>query len=560
MQKRKINRGLTLLVLFMLSMFQVIVTSCSDKENTGGGIPEITAVRVPNPAAADSFFVKSVPGQVIVIVGKNLDNVMKVYINDQEVSFNSTMNTDHSLIVTVPTEEKGFKLTAFNSDLKDEIRVVTSHGETSYAFKITAPYPTIARIQGKYPRGAGDTLFVYGSNLVDVEKVYFTDIPATKLDSTSWTEIEGNTVDAIKYFSITQNHYLDNKTQAYTTDSKIGVITPEIPYESGTIVVKTAGGYSYMPYYKRPGVPTINSISSDFPEIGEEVVITGTEFVQVQSITFGDISLTNEDIKVSPSEDSIKFICKSKPTVGSGSTITLTTPGGTVSEDNFFNYSFLLFNFDDLGLNNGWGPDAVYETATLTSVPYTSDGNYARFKETQSQTWWGAMIYYKYSADSKFPLPSYDLIPADASLNDVYLAIEVYNNNSDYNNGLFGGYLRYFIQQDAEDPVPTNNDSGNPNPVGKVNQFDNFTWVDYNAGTFSHPLGVLSDINGDHPVGKWYRHVLPLSKFGKLQGQTYKDLVNMGLNQIRIQCLNQTVTTGKVDVMFDNVRIYYNKK
>ena len=38
------------------------------------------------------------------------------------------MNTAHSIIVNVPTEDKGFELTAFNSNLKDEIRVETSHG------------------------------------------------------------------------------------------------------------------------------------------------------------------------------------------------------------------------------------------------------------------------------------------------------------------------------------------------------------------------------------------------------------------------------------------------
>jgi hypothetical protein len=38
-------------------------------------------------------------------------------------------------------------------------------------------------------------------------------------------------------------------------------------------------------FYKRPGKPVITSISSDMPEISEDLVITGSEFVQVESIT-----------------------------------------------------------------------------------------------------------------------------------------------------------------------------------------------------------------------------------------------------------------------------------
>lgn len=71
---------------------------------------------------------------------------MKVYINDQEVYFNPNMNTDHSVIVNVPTEKNGFKLTAFNSDLKDEIRIETSHGTCTYAFKISAGFPSLCSV------------------------------------------------------------------------------------------------------------------------------------------------------------------------------------------------------------------------------------------------------------------------------------------------------------------------------------------------------------------------------------------------------------------------------
>ena len=155
------------------------------------------------------------------------------------------------------------------------------------------------------------------------------------------------------------------------------------------------------------------------------------------------------------------------------------------------------------------------------------------------------MIYFRKDWDgNSFPLPSFDIIPATATADEVYLAMEVFNNNSDYNNGTFSGYLRYMIQ-----------------PLGdEENQFDNFEWLDYGAQTFTNYYPVLADINGDAPVDKWYRHVLPLSCFPCYQGKSYADIVTTGLNQFRIQSINQGTSRGRIDVCLDNIRIFYKKK
>ena len=65
--------------------------ACSDDDNAGA--PEITGVRITNPAFADSLFTSSAPDSLIVIVGRNLGNAQRVYINDQQVWFNSVFNT-----------------------------------------------------------------------------------------------------------------------------------------------------------------------------------------------------------------------------------------------------------------------------------------------------------------------------------------------------------------------------------------------------------------------------------------------------------------------------------
>ena len=150
MSSNKFYIRLSWLMLLIVAL-QFNLTSCNDDEN-GGGMPEITAVRVPDPEKADSTFVKTSPGQLIAIIGRNLQNAHHVYINDQSIYFNPTMNTDHSIMLTIPTEEDGFMLIPWNAELKAEIRVETPGGIATYSFKVLSPKPTAQRIAGVYPR------------------------------------------------------------------------------------------------------------------------------------------------------------------------------------------------------------------------------------------------------------------------------------------------------------------------------------------------------------------------------------------------------------------------
>jgi hypothetical protein len=544
MKRNMFNNRYGWLVMALMALMVLSVSSCKEDEE-GMGTPVITAVRVCDPAKADSNFTKAGTGQQIAIIGQNLSKVQKVFINDQQVYFNPTMNTDHSVIVSIPTEDDGFVLTAFDSSLKDEIRVETSHGTAVYSFKVTAPYPSITRIQAMYPRKAGDLLNVYGLNLVDIEKVYFTDITAAQLDTTKWETVGGNHVEATSVNTVVSDHHINSRTQAYETTSQLGVVIPSLPYEKGALVIECAGGTTYIDFTVVPGMPVLNDISSDMPVLGEEVVLTGREFVQVESITYGDVTLTPDQFVVAESEDAIQFKMSQLPSQGGDGLLTVTTPGGKASIL-FYNYNCLLTSFDGDATDNGWDPNASYETATPDAAPFTSSGNYARITvESEAQQWWGKMVYFRKDWDgNSFALPSFDIIPATASADEVYLAMEVYNNNSDYNNGVFSGYIRYMIQ-------PLDNSE---------NQFDNFEWTDYDAGAFGNFSPVLGDINGEAPVGKWYRHVLPLSNIPCFAGHSYADIVTLGINQFRLQSINQGTSRGFIDVCLDNVRIFYKKK
>ncbi len=529
------------------------LNACHDDDDADSGTPVITGVRVPDPAKADSLFTKSGPGQIIAIIGQNLGHALKVYINDQEVYFNPTMNTNHSLIVTVPTETDGFRLTAFDSTLKDEIRVETTHGTAVYSFKITAPGPAISRLQAIYPRLAGDSLYIHGLNLIDVEKIYFTDIEAAQLDTTVWQTVGGTHVDVDGFSSVTQDHHLNTRTNAYETTSVLGIKIPNLSFTKGALVVETAAGTSYIAFYKNPGQPVIHSISSEMPVYGETLVIRGQEFVQVESIKYGDVTLTPDQFVVAETEDQINIRFRREPSEGCKD-LTVTTPGGSVSVP-FYDYSCLLVDFDEIGTNLGWDPKAeITDECDDDTPPYTSSGCYAAFNlGPVAQSWWGTMIYYiknwstqTASGHDLFDLPGYDVIPADASLNDVYLACEVFNHNSRWDLATDedpkNAYIRYYMVL------------GN----GTSYEYDNFSWKNYDiqAGQYNSP--VLGSIDKEQPIDTWYRHCISFAELG-MAGMTYADLKNNGLDEIRMQIINQSTKAMNIDFYIDNLRIYYNK-
>lgn len=392
------------------------------------------------------------------------------------------------------------------------------------------------RLEATYPRLAGDTVRLYGLNLIDVQKVYITDTQSAALDTTTWTEVPGTHYDVTKYFDISQDHHLNSDTKSYETTSVLGAVLPAETPDSGTIVVECAAGTSYVGFYKRPGKPVILSVSNDMPMIGETLVLTGREFVQVESVKYGDVTLDASEFTVSATQDSILIPFAKKPSQNSATEITVTSPGGSATVGRFYDYTTLLATFDnDDAADNGWTPKA-----TLVDGG-TADGNYEHISVASEGTqWWGTMIFFRKDWNgSAFSFS--DNIPATAKADELYFTMDVYEAG-DYNNGTFWGYLRYtmFPLGDAE------------------NQYDNFDWADYASGLGSFPDGpVLQDITGLSPKNQWHRAVVPLSKFACYQGKTFSEIKTVGLNQFRIQSINQGTAKGKVDVKVDNVRVIY---
>ena len=147
------------------------------------------------------------------------------------------------------------------------------------------------------------------------------------------------------------------------------------------------------------------------------------------------------------------------------------------------------------------------------------------------------MCYFRKDwSGNSFSLPGFDLIPASTSTDDVYLAMEVWDNNTDFGGAQYP-FLHYQIQTIGD---------------AKTIVFENFIQDDV-----VYKEKALRAIDNTQPKEQWYRHVVKLSNFDGWAGKTYGDVVADGINQIRLMHMNWTGTPSTMDIMFDNVRILY---
>ena len=98
---KSIHKSLAIL-LMAVSAAGIIVSCNKDKENTG--TPSITYVRITRPESSDSLLIGAGQGQLIAIVGNNLQNTVQVWFNDQQARLTPTYITNSTILVSVPTQ------------------------------------------------------------------------------------------------------------------------------------------------------------------------------------------------------------------------------------------------------------------------------------------------------------------------------------------------------------------------------------------------------------------------------------------------------------------------
>ena len=269
--KKKSLIGLCLLPLLLAMV--ALFPAC--KKNNEGA-PHISDVRQYVASPKDTVLSNGNPntsqpiygngGNYVVIQGSNLQNPTEIDFDGVASSFNPALITSNNAVVPIPT----INYTTIDAAKLYSITYKTKAGSTTFLFKLGPLPPTITAISNVFA-SPGDSVYLYGANLVLVQNFIYGGTKITSFNSSS----DGTSLGFLM--------------PATTPTSLITVTT-----KSGTVIdtIKST--------------PTIAGISNENPRAGDFVYLYGTYLKDIQSLTFGGTTITS--FKISKDFKSISFV------------------------------------------------------------------------------------------------------------------------------------------------------------------------------------------------------------------------------------------------------------
>ncbi|HRO68994.1 MAG TPA: hypothetical protein PK951_01405, partial [Chitinophagaceae bacterium] len=122
-----------ILILLLAAISTSFLFSACEKDDSDG-VPSVSYVRITDPASSDSLLIGAGQGQLIVIMGDNLQNAVEVWFNDRQAVLTPTYITRQSIIVRIPSE--------IPIDVTNTVRIVFSNGhELLHKFEVQISKP-----------------------------------------------------------------------------------------------------------------------------------------------------------------------------------------------------------------------------------------------------------------------------------------------------------------------------------------------------------------------------------------------------------------------------------
>ena len=263
----------------------LFIASCKKTEISN---PVITGVRNYVASPGDSVVSSLVAnGQWVVIEGSNLQNAVQINFDGVPASFNSALFSSNYAVVQIPT----ILFSTIDTSKLYTIQYTTTTGTATFSFKLGPAGPAITAISNVFAN-AGDSVFIYGANLVLVQSFSY----------------GGKNIPLFKY---------------NTDGTALGFVMPAPPPISGNVVVTTKSGTAT---YKIAATPTITSVSNENGKQGDSIYIYGTYLKNIQTLTFAGTAITSY---ISSSDgSSVGFIL---PALSQSAPVSITTAFGTAT-------------------------------------------------------------------------------------------------------------------------------------------------------------------------------------------------------------------------------------
>jgi hypothetical protein len=310
-----------------MPLFIVIVALLSACKKTDERPPVISEVRSylasPNDTVLNSLEANS---QWVVISGQNLKNAVQIKFNGVSASFNGTLFAQNSAVVQIPT----ILFSTIDTSKLYSIEYTTTGGTTTFAFKLGPGAPVITAVSDVFAN-PGDSVFLYGTNLVLVQSLSYA--------GTAITSFKSN---------------LDGTSLGF-----------KMPAQQPTdhVLLTTKGG---SVDYKIVATPTITGVSNENATAGDSVYVYGTYLKNIQSFSFGGAAITSFQSSANGSSVGFKM-----PSISTSAPVSITTQFGTATTvhnvNTRINNNGVLANVE-WGNYFGWNWDGAGPTLAVNNA------------------------------------------------------------------------------------------------------------------------------------------------------------------------------------------------
>jgi hypothetical protein len=154
-----------ILLIVVLAVGAASMLASCEKDEVAG-TPSIKYVRVTRPESSDSLLIGAGQGQLIAIVGSNLEQAVEVWFNDQQARLTPTYITNTSLLVSVPSK--------IPSDVTNKLKIIFKNGSTLlYDFEVQISEPLVSSMISEFVN-EGDVATIRGDYFYEPLTVTFT--------------------------------------------------------------------------------------------------------------------------------------------------------------------------------------------------------------------------------------------------------------------------------------------------------------------------------------------------------------------------------------------------
>jgi hypothetical protein len=310
MKKIHINAGF---LFFSITMALILIMPAC-KKNTDQN-PVITGVvnyeASPNDTALHSLVAD---GQWVVITGQHLQNAVDIKFNGVPATFNATLFASNSAVVQIPS----ILFSSIDASKLYTIEYTTTTGTATFAFKLGPGAPVITAISNVFAN-PGDSVFLYGTNLVLVESLNYA----------------GNAIA---------------KTASNLDGTALGFLMPAQTPTDQVLLITKGGTVTF----KIVATPTITGVSNENANTGDSVYVYGTYLKGIQTFTFSGVTITSF---VTSSDAS--FVAFELPSLSQSGPASITTAYGTATTvydvNNVYNVKYVGSATTGVLANMEWG-------------------------------------------------------------------------------------------------------------------------------------------------------------------------------------------------------------